>query len=160
MREIHRDAFNAGPSVLMVLGDFTGGCVHYWPDDNKTTSEKHLRDSVEPEVLDTKMNTMMLDGCRAHEVAPFKGRRYSLVFFISGSWENGDDETMAEKGLSSFTLPTRERLEALTVHVPPARGYSGVGKIDPPHVAQWPRRKGTGCPADFVLGEQSAAHQG
>ena len=144
----------------MALGEFTGGCVHYWPDDNKTMSEKHLRDSVEPEVLDTKMNTVMLDGCRAHEVAPFKGRRYSLVFFTSGSWEKGDDETMAEKGLSSFTLPTRERLEALTMHVPPARGYSEVGKMDPPHMAQWPRWEGTGCPADFVLNEQGAAHQG
>ena len=120
--KMHRDAFNAGPSVLMALGDFTGGCLEYWPDDDRTVSESRLRITEKPQVLDAKANTVMFDGCRAHAVSPFEGRRYSLVFFTSGSWENGDEATMSKYGMSSFTRPTTERLRALTAHVPPGTG--------------------------------------
>ena len=30
---LHRDAGNEGPSILMSLGDFTGGELNYWPLD-------------------------------------------------------------------------------------------------------------------------------
>jgi hypothetical protein len=117
---MHRDAFNAGPSVLMALGDFAGGCLEYWPDDDRRVSEAMLQNKEQPQVLDARVNTVMFDGCRAHAVSPFQGRRYSLVFFTTGSWDRCDDETMSAYGLSSFTRPTKERLEALAENVPPA----------------------------------------
>ena len=103
---MHRDAFNAGPSVWMALGDFAGGCLEYWPDDDRRVSEAMLQNKERPQVLDAKVNTVMFDGCRAHAVSPFEGRRYSLVFFTTGSWDKCDDETMSAYSLSSFTWPT------------------------------------------------------
>ena len=102
-------------------------------------------------MLDAKANTVMFDGCRAHAVSPFEGRRYSLVFFTSGSWENGDEATMSKYGLSSFTRPTTERLGALTTHVPPARGYPLARDAPLPQVAQWPRPMSKAKASDFAV---------
>ena len=112
-------------------------------------------------MCDAKVNTVMFDGCRAHAVSPFKGRRSSLVFFTSGSWENGDDETMSAYGLSSFTRPTKERLEELAEHVPPARGYPLARDAPPPLVAQWPRPSSKATAADFVADvvDQTEGHR-
>ena len=45
---IHRDAFNAGPSALLALGDFTGGELEYCPEDNRSVSEPRLRTDHAP----------------------------------------------------------------------------------------------------------------
>ena len=101
---IHRDAFNAGPSALLALGDFTGGELEYWPEDNRSVSEPRLRTEFAPFCCDAKKNSIIFDGCRAHAVTPFEGNRFSLVFFTSGSWQNLeplDSERMDKLGRRS-----------------------------------------------------------
>ena len=33
--KLHRDSGNIGPSVGVAIGDYTGGNLHFWPDDSK-----------------------------------------------------------------------------------------------------------------------------
>jgi hypothetical protein len=76
----HRDAGNAGPSVLRALGRFTGGRLNYFPDDNGAEDVENL--PVEHSLkLDPQNGTVFFDGNRAHGVDKFVGSRYSLVFF-------------------------------------------------------------------------------
>jgi hypothetical protein len=60
----HVDKNNVGPSYIIALGDFTGGEL-----------------IIEGEEFNIKNKWKKFDGRRAHWINPFKGRRYSLVFF-------------------------------------------------------------------------------
>merc|ERR1711957_929833 len=83
----HRDGNNEGPSVIRAVGDFTGGRLKYWPSDTQkprpNVSELDPKDSV---ALDLAKNTVVFDGCRAHEVENFEGERYSIVFFSASGY--------------------------------------------------------------------------
>ena len=39
--------------------------------------------------IDTRNNFALFDGLRAHQVEPFSGERYSLVFFSINAWARG-----------------------------------------------------------------------
>lgn len=60
----HVDKNNVGPSYIIALGDFTGGEL-----------------VVEGTEFNIKNRWKKFDGRRAHWIKPFKGTRYSLVFF-------------------------------------------------------------------------------
>ena len=61
----HRDGKNAGESLIFAVGDYTGGEL-----------------VIEGKKYDIKNNPMRFDGRRqTHWVAPFKGTRYSVVYF-------------------------------------------------------------------------------
>lgn len=60
----HVDKNNVGPSYVIALGDFTGGEL-----------------VVEGKQFNIKNKLKKFDGRRAHWITPFKGTRYSLVFF-------------------------------------------------------------------------------
>ena len=60
----HVDKNNVGPSYIIALGDFTGGEL-----------------VVEGTEFNIKNRWKKFDGRRAHWINPFKGTRYSLVFF-------------------------------------------------------------------------------
>jgi len=98
----HRDNNNMGVSVVRGLGTFTGGHLRYWPQDPgpKTMPDVEgleLSDSV---VLDTKRRSLCVDSTKAHEVLPFEGKRYSLVYFTIPGYERSDKavkEFLAER---------------------------------------------------------------
>ena len=60
----HVDKNNVGPSYIIALGDFIGGDL-----------------VVEGKTYNIKNKWKKFDGRRAHWITPFKGTRYSLVFF-------------------------------------------------------------------------------
>ena len=60
----HVDKNNVGPSYVIALGDFTGGDL-----------------VIEGEEFIIRNKWKKFDGRRAHWITPFKGTRYSLVFF-------------------------------------------------------------------------------
>lgn len=60
----HVDQNNVGPSIIIALGDFTGGEL-----------------VIEGKPSNIKNRFKKFDGRLGHWVAPFKGTRYSLVFF-------------------------------------------------------------------------------
>jgi hypothetical protein len=60
----HVDKNNVGPSYVIALGDFTGGEL-----------------VVEGNQFNIKNKFKKFDGRKAHWITPFKGTRYSIVFF-------------------------------------------------------------------------------
>ena len=74
----HRDNGNLGVSITKAFGEFTGGLLLYWPDDDGT-APLHELSPKQSICVDTKRQMALFDGHRAHEVTPFTGERYSLV---------------------------------------------------------------------------------
>jgi hypothetical protein len=67
----HRDAKNTGISYIVGLGDYTGGELIIY-DENEKNPVKHD--------IKGKFNTFN-GSIYPHETAPFKGERYTLVFY-------------------------------------------------------------------------------
>ena len=67
----HKDAKNTGISYIIGLGDYTGGELIVYDEDGKNPVKK-----------DIKNKFYTFDGSKyPHETAPFKGERYTLVFY-------------------------------------------------------------------------------
>jgi len=101
----HRDAGNVGPSTLLSVGDFTGGRLRYFPSDPGNVDLGDLK-AADAKVFEMA-KLIQFDGRRAHEVEPFTGERYSVVFFISKGYqraEASDREHLTET--AGFTWPS------------------------------------------------------
>lgn len=83
----HRDTNNAGICLLTAIGNFTGGNVLYWdrdPGPREVPDVETLR-LEDAKRLNIHNHFCLLDGRKAHEVEPFEGERYSLIYFtVSG----------------------------------------------------------------------------
>jgi hypothetical protein len=67
----HRDARNVGESYIVAFGDYEGGELVIYGDDDAVC-----------DVVNLKNTFHYFDGSRhAHETAPFEGTRYSLVYY-------------------------------------------------------------------------------
>lgn len=67
----HKDGNNVGVSYILGLGDYTGGELIVYDEDGKN-----------PKRVDIKNRFYKFDGSKLpHETAPFKGDRYTLVFY-------------------------------------------------------------------------------
>jgi len=106
----HRDGSNAGPSLLKALGSFRGGQLRYWPRDNRRVKDVkalRMKDSV---VVDVRKVPIAFNGNCAHEVLPFKGERFSLVFFTSGKYLGACEAQREALRKLGFAWPTEESL--------------------------------------------------
>ena len=66
---LHRDGNNVGPSVIKAFGDFSGGKLLYYQDDDKSVPLEELPENGKgPVPVDISQAMMMFDGRRAHEV--------------------------------------------------------------------------------------------
>eukprot|EP00930_Biecheleria_cincta_P080721 TRINITY_DN6911_c0_g1_i1.p1 TRINITY_DN6911_c0_g1~~TRINITY_DN6911_c0_g1_i1.p1 ORF type:complete len:423 (+),score=102.50 TRINITY_DN6911_c0_g1_i1:59-1270(+) len=84
----HRDNGNEGPSVIKAIGKFTGGKLDYFPKDVKKpgrcdVTQLDPKDSI---AMDLSKAFTLFNGNNAHGVQPFKGNRFSLVFFTTSKW--------------------------------------------------------------------------
>jgi len=79
----HRDKNNTGLSIVRAVGDYQGGRLKYWPGDLGPKAVPDVQDLKESDklVLDVRGRSVALDSTKAHEVEPFTGRRYSIVYF-------------------------------------------------------------------------------
>lgn len=69
----HIDGFNVGVSSMITLGDYTGGDLIIF-DENEKNPKAHA----------TKNRWLTFNGSKyPHETAPFKGNRYSMVFYYT-----------------------------------------------------------------------------
>ncbi len=67
----HKDGRNVGESYIIGLGNYTGGELMIW-DENDKNPVKH----------DVRNKFLKFNGSeRFHETQPFKGERYTLVYF-------------------------------------------------------------------------------
>lgn len=133
---VHRDNGNFGPSFIKAFGKFTGGKLHYFPEDaggsiSGSVSKLPKNKSVS---LDLSNGLAMFNGNSAHFVDDFEGCRYSIVFFTMGLHAKMTDED-------------RDKLKRLGIPVPdvdvdkyallrPPRGYGS--EISTPKKSELP----------------------
>jgi len=118
----HRDGNNHGPSMIRAFGNFKGGQLSYWPDDNKAAAVETLLDE-DKVTMDISQGLALFDGNRGHEVDSFTGERFSIVYFSAGSyWKAKPDtqELLRERG---FEFPNEENMSYMGTLLPPPKGY-------------------------------------
>jgi hypothetical protein len=82
----HIDIHNNGRSVIIGIGDYTGGKVRVWDTDGKNPIE-----------YDIHFKPTMFNGARMyHETTPFKGDRYSMIFYKQA--QRGHSKGVVMKG--------------------------------------------------------------
>lgn len=104
----HRDGNNEGPSAIKALGKFTGGKLNYFPKDVKKPGRIDVAqlDPKDSMAFDLSKEFHFFNGNNAHGVQPFKGERFSLVFFTTGGfWKMQEKEVSNLKRLG-FRVPT------------------------------------------------------
>ena len=89
---VHRDSANIGPSVVRTLGDYNGGKLFWFPQDEGVEDVMSFSFDQSSE-LDTSM-FQMFDGNKAHGVTPFTGDRMSVIFFTSKQIEWADEPAL------------------------------------------------------------------
>lgn len=118
----HRDGNNVGPSVIKAFGKFTGGLLEYFPNDNRKMQLEDLPESDKVK-LDLAKNMALFDGRRAHQVQPFKGERFSLVWFTCPRNDRAGAKERAGMQACGFALPTaKDTKHCLSILTPPS-GY-------------------------------------
>lgn len=94
-RVLHTDSGNLGDTYMLTLGDFVGGQLWIYPDRAEDTRNQWVR----------------FDGRVPHCTYPFKGERYSVIFFASRFVNSTSAEvkrTLAQYGFDTeFPPPTR-----------------------------------------------------
>ncbi|CAE8676243.1 unnamed protein product, partial [Polarella glacialis] len=107
----HRDGGNEGPSLIKAFGQFTGGRLAYWPDDDRSVKIEDLK-PAQSVLYNVRAKTVTFNGKRAHEVTPFKGERFSLVFFTCARyWKALSNQNKLAESLG-FHVPTDASLKA------------------------------------------------
>lgn len=103
----HVDFNNLGPSIMIALGNFTGGRLNYGGTQH-TVKETWLE----------------FDGRELHSVEPFENERYSIVYFCNGAYAksvSGELDVIADLGMR--VSPLQQTL------VSPAEARMGLDSI-------------------------------
>jgi hypothetical protein len=67
----HIDNKNLGRSVIIGIGNYTGGGIRVWDKDHK-----------DPKVFDLHLKPVMFNGgLLYHQTTPFKGERYTIIYY-------------------------------------------------------------------------------
>jgi len=123
----HRDGNNLGPSIIKAIGDFKGGNLNYYPNDDRALELEDLPVSDKVSI-DLKKNWALFDGRRAHEVDPFKGDRISLVYFTCPRNDRIDAKTKAAMVKCGFKLPTPKSTQRNMTLMSAPSGYGKTAK--------------------------------
>ena len=83
---IHRDRNNDGLSLVTAIGNYTGGNLLYWEDDDMTMSLDGVSQH-EPQVIDLRDQLLFFNGKCAHAVEAFEGTRYSIILYTQAKYE-------------------------------------------------------------------------
>ena len=67
----HKDKKNVGESVIVGFGDYTGGELKVWDGKDKNPQPLNIRDNP----------AMFNGGNLYHQTTPFKGDRYTIIFY-------------------------------------------------------------------------------
>lgn len=117
---MHRDAGNIGPSIGLAIGPFTGGKLRYWAGDSqkgkRSSTVEQVRD--EPSIALNTRKGAVFDGNCAHEVEPFEGERYSLIFFTVKKYKEASLSVKRKMISMGADWPTDASLKNLLAKVP------------------------------------------
>lgn len=103
--QTHRDQGNFGPSFIRAFGDFTGGELNYWPEDDGTCKIPKLPTNGSIR-MDLHKGLALFNGNCAHSVEKFEGSRYSIVFFTMGCHAEASAEDKEKLGRMSVPYPS------------------------------------------------------
>lgn len=122
---LHRDGNNIGPSFLKAFGDFKGGKLNYFPEDDKALDLNTLQNTLGDEKIsiDACNGLLLFDGKRAHSVDPFEGERYSLVFFTCPRFWKASEETKNILVQAGFPNQSEEKVTVLRSMLRNPSGY-------------------------------------
>lgn len=127
---LHRDGNNVGPSMISAFGDFTGGELEYYADDDKALSLDDLMSNAHATV-NIKETLLLFDGNRGHAVLDFSGQRYSLVFFCINKSGRASEKQRKELRDAGFNFPEEKEIKWAQSLLPPPRGYDKTYKAAP-----------------------------
>jgi len=121
---LHRDGNNFGASLIRAFGDFTGGRLNYWPEDDKGMDLESL-----PEARAVHLDIgggpegglALFNGNSAHSVEDFQGTRFSVVYFSLGCHDRApqEDRDFLQSLGVPFPSPSEDRHTILRA----PRGY-------------------------------------
>jgi hypothetical protein len=123
----HRDAGNEGPSAIRAVGNFKGGKLVYWPKDPRQKSDLKKLSPKDSKVFDLAKETVLFDGNCAHEVQPFDGHRYSIVYFTTTGFQKvppADVKYLESLGMPYPTMKAMADLKSATKKL-----AVGTGKV-------------------------------
>ena len=82
-----RDRWCVGPAVTKSFGQFTGGQLLYWDNDDGAmeVSEDNATTAL---AFDAKQEMVLFDPARCHKFESYEGERYSLMYFTALGFEN------------------------------------------------------------------------
>jgi len=123
----HRDGNNVGPSVIKAFGKYKGGQLQYFPNDNRALQLEDLPESDKVD-LDLSSNMALFDGRRAHQVKPFEGERYSLVWFTCPRNDRVPADKKAGMVQCGFQMPSAKDTKTMLGFMTPPKGYDKDGK--------------------------------
>jgi len=116
----HRDKNNVGPSLIIALGEFTGGELNYWPLDNYKEDPADQDDNLKT-TIDISKGEILFDGTKTHSVEPFTGERYSIVFHTHRAYLNVNQAVRQDLHNLGYYVPTmKETMIAQKMIVAPS----------------------------------------
>jgi len=115
----HRDNGNEGPSAIKAIGKFSGGKLNYFPKDIKKSGRRDVAalEAKESIVLDLSKSLKLFCGNNAHGVQPFKGDRFSLVFFTTSKWWKMKPPVAKKLTQLGFKVPTLKSMNSVKAAV-------------------------------------------
>ena len=113
----HRDKNNVGPSWSKAFGNFRGGKLKYFYEDDASVPTGDL-DSAPYALIDLRAGLCLFDGHCAHEVTPYTTtsedeQRYSLVFYTNRHVEKADGYTHRLLEECGFIIPTDQSMRGV-----------------------------------------------
>ena len=121
----HRDSNNEGPSLVKAIGSFVGGELVYWKDDPRKIHVQKVR-HADAVVCNVSNEFVPINGKSAHEVMPFQGSRYSIVFFTVEGYKGTPENVQQLLVKAGIPWPS-DHLLADMLHMV-GHYHSGMGK--------------------------------
>merc|ERR1712187_969906 len=123
----HRDGQNFGPSMIKAFGDFSGGSLRVFPEDDREKNDVSNLPLSDRKTVDIKNNVAMFNGNSAHEVDHFTGNRLSVVYFTAGYHDRAKDEDADFLKRLGFPFPAKD--EDPYKHLRAPMGYKQKGTV-------------------------------
>eukprot|EP00746_Dinoflagellata_sp_MGD_P162216 gnl/MRDRNA2_/MRDRNA2_89670_c0_seq1.p1 gnl/MRDRNA2_/MRDRNA2_89670_c0~~gnl/MRDRNA2_/MRDRNA2_89670_c0_seq1.p1 ORF type:complete len:674 (+),score=156.91 gnl/MRDRNA2_/MRDRNA2_89670_c0_seq1:198-2024(+) len=166
----HRDGNNFGPSIITGFGNYTGGELAVFPEDDRGRSDLFKLPEKDRMSVSIKQNIVMFNGNSAHEVDSFQGMRFSVVYFTAGCHAKACEEDKDQLLRLGFPYPAPD--EDCHALLPAPKGYDakpvapkkGNESKETPKVRVWNVQEATqskkpGQWAAAVMEEMKRAHE-
>lgn len=125
----HRDGNNFGPSFIKAFGNFTGGELNVFPEDDRESCKQleklPLKDRA---TVNLQTHMAMWNGNSAHEVNDFEGNRFSVVYFTVGCHAKASEKDKAKLCEYGFPYPAADEDPFALLEAPSGYGKGAVRK--------------------------------